>query len=117
MSFSIALSQSVNDYSIKNGRLELNSGSDATVDRVYTRTQTERAEWFLDNRKGVPYYGDNGILGGKKSTGETAMILRREISDVSEVEKINNLTVNKERRDLNINIDMNIGGESVGLSL
>lgn len=87
------------------------------MDRVYTRLQTERAEWFLDITKGVPYYGDGGILGGKKPLGEITAILRREILDVSEVEKINDLTARREQRSLDVDGNIQIDGESEGIGL
>lgn len=117
MAFSFALSQATNDYSIKNGRIVLSSDSDATVDRVYTRLQTERAEWFLDVTKGVPYYGDDGILGGKKGLPEITAILRREILDVFEVDKINQLNTTREQRMLNVSGDIQINGEAQGIGL
>lgn len=117
MAFSFALTQSSNDYSIKKGRIALSIGSAATVDRVYTRIQTERGEWFLDNTIGVPYYGDNGILGNKRQLTEIAAVIRKEILGVAEVDKINQLNVTRQQRVLSIDGDIQINGssESVGI--
>ncbi|MPW31992.1 hypothetical protein F9L16_23890 [Agarivorans sp. B2Z047] len=117
MSFSFLLNQTTNDYSIKGGRLVISNGSDAAVDRVYVRLQTEFGEWFLDITKGVPYYGEGGILGGKLGTGEVSAILRREILDVIEVDKINLMSVTKDRRALTINSDISIQGQSEPIRL
>lgn len=84
------------DYRIRNGRIVISSGADAARDRIFTALSTQLGEWFLDVDDGVPYYGEDGILGGKKSEGEVTAILRRRILSVPEVDRIESLSVSQD---------------------
>lgn len=66
----------------------LSSGADAARDRIYTALSTQLGEWFLDAEDGVPYYGANGILGGKMTEAEVGAILRRRILLDPEVRRV-----------------------------
>ena len=86
------------DYQIKAGRIVVSSGADAARDRIFTALSTQLGEWFLNADDGVPYYGENGILGGKKTEGEVAAILRRRILSVAEVDRIESMTISQDAR-------------------
>lgn len=96
MAFSFLLNRSgtsLPDYRIRDGRIVISTGSDAARDRIYTALQTQLGEWFLDVEKGVPYYGANGILGGKRTEAEVAAIIRRVILRDPEVDRIVSLDI------------------------
>lgn len=78
---------------IKEGRIVLSSGSDAARDRIFTALSTNQGEWFLDIEKGVPYLGESGILGGKKTEAEVSAIIRRVTLRVAEVDRIASLSI------------------------
>lgn len=84
------------DYQIRQGKIVISSGADAARDRIFTALSTQLAEWYLDNTDGVPYYGDNGILGGKKSEAEVSAIIRRRILLDSEVDRIVSLQLSQD---------------------
>lgn len=86
------------DYRISGGRIVISSGADAARDRIFTALSTQLAEWFLDVEDGVPYYGENGILGGKKTEGEVAAIIRRRILLDPEVDRIESLSISQDAR-------------------
>lgn len=99
MPFSIALLRNGidrPDFSIIRGRLVLCSGADAARDRIFTALSTQLGEWYLDSSDGVPYYGETGILGGKKTEGEVAAILRRRILLDPEVRRIVSMQVTQD---------------------
>lgn len=81
------------DYQIKDGRIVLSTGADAARDRIFTALSINRTEWFLDVDKGIPYLGEDGILGGKKTEAEVGAIIRREILNVDEVDRIVSLDI------------------------
>lgn len=81
------------DFGVRDGRLVLSLGEDATRDRLFTSLSTQLGEWYLNNRDGVPYYGDSGILGGKLSEAEVAAILRRRILLDPAVDRIESMEI------------------------
>lgn len=96
MAFSFLLNRSgtsLPDYRISGGKIVLSTGADAARDRIYTALQTQLGEWFLDIEKGIPYYGESGILGGKRTEAEVAAIIRRVILRDPEAERIISLDV------------------------
>jgi hypothetical protein len=96
MAFSFLLNRngtSLPDYQIKGGKIVLSTGSDAARDRIYTALQTQLGEWFLDVERGVPYYGENGILGGKRTEAEVSALIRRVILRDPEVDRIVSLDI------------------------
>lgn len=96
MAFSFLLNRggtSLPDYRIQGGKIVLSTGSDAARDRIYTALQTQLGEWYLDVDKGVPYYGENGILGGKRTEAEVAAIIRRVILRDPEADRIVSLDI------------------------
>jgi len=84
------------DYQIKDGRIVLSTGADAARDRIFTALSINRGEWFLDADKGIPYLGADGILGGKKTEAEVGAIIRREILNVDEVDRIVSLDISQD---------------------
>lgn len=97
------------DYQIRNGRIVISSGADAARDRIYTALSTQLTEWFLDNTDGVPYYGESGILGGKKTEGEVGAILRRRILLDPEVDRIESMSISQDaRRHVSINAEVRL---------
>lgn len=50
-------------------------------------------EWWLDVDKGIPMYGENGILGGKRTEGEVGAIYRRAILRDPETERVVSLSI------------------------
>lgn len=106
MSFSFLLQRNgatVPDYQIRAGRIVISSGADAARDRIYTALETDVGEWFLDVTKGIPYTGENGILGGKRSEAEVGAIYRRRILLCPEVGRVNSLEINQ---DANRHVDV-----------
>lgn len=96
MAFSFLLNRSgisLPDYQIKDGKIVLSTGADAARDRIYTDLQTQLGEWFLDVERGVPYYGENGILGGKRTEAEVAALIRRVILRDPEADRIVSLDI------------------------
>lgn len=84
------------DYQIRAGRIVLSAGADAARDRIYTALETDVGEWFLDVTKGIPYTGENGILGGKRSEAEVGAIYRRRILLCPEVGRVNSLEITQD---------------------
>ena len=84
------------DYQIKDGRIVLSTGADAARDRIFTALSINRGEWFRDIDKGIPYLGADGILGGKKTEAEVGAIIRREILNVDEVDRIVSLDISQD---------------------
>lgn len=118
MSFSFLLRRDgVNpvDYRIRDGVIVLSFGADAVRDRLYVALTTQLGEWFLDVTDGVPYYGENGILGGKKSEAEVAAIIRRRILLDPDVDRIESFTLQQDaRRHVSIECRVKLSsGESV----
>lgn len=99
MSFSFLLRRdgtSNPDYQIRAGRIVLSSGPDAARDRIFTALSTDVGEWFLDVTKGIPYTGENGILGGKRSEAEVGALYRRRILLCPEVGRVNSLEITQD---------------------
>lgn len=106
MSFSFLLRRNgatVPDYQIRAGRIVLSTGADAARDRIYTALETDVGEWYLDVTKGIPYTGENGILGGKRSEAEVGAIYRRRILLCPEVGRVNSLEITQ---DANRHVDV-----------
>lgn len=94
--FSLALVRnglSAPDFQIVGGVLQLAYEGDAARDRLFTALSTQLGEWYLDNEDGVPYLGDGGILGGKKTEAEVGAILRRRILLDPDVDRIVSMQV------------------------
>lgn len=91
------------DFQIRAGRIVLSSGPDAARDRIFTALSTDVGEWFLDVTKGIPYTGENGILGGKRSEAEVGALYRRRILLCPEVGRVNSLEINQ---DANRHVDV-----------
>lgn len=81
------------DYQVKDGRIVLSTSADAARDRIFTALSINRGEWFLDIERGIPYLGQGGILGGKKTEAEVGAIIRREILNVDEVDRVASLSI------------------------
>lgn len=81
------------DFRIVNGRIVISSGADAARDRIFTALNIQLGEWYLNSTKGVPYYGENGILGGKRTEAEVGAIFRRVILRDPESDRIVNLNI------------------------
>lgn len=84
------------DYQIRDGRIVLSTGADAARDRIYTALSINQGEWFLDAEKGMPYLGADGILGGKKTEAEVGAIIRREILNVDEIDRVISLSIDQD---------------------
>jgi hypothetical protein len=54
----IALQENGNDLSLVGHRLNLTTGTDAIAQQVLIRLRFFLAEWFLDERQGIPYFRD-----------------------------------------------------------
>lgn len=96
MAFSFLLNRGgvyLPDYRIKAGKIVLSTGSDAARDRIFMAISTQLGEWFLDVEKGVPYTGEGGILGGKRTEAEVAAIIRRVILHDPEVDRVVSLDI------------------------
>lgn len=96
MAFSFLLNRGgayLPDYKIKGGKIVLSTGADAARDRIFTALSTQLGEWFLDVEKGIPYLGENGILGGKRTEAEVSAIIRRVILQDPEVDRIVSLEI------------------------
>jgi hypothetical protein len=96
MAFSFLLTRggaALPDYRIKNGKIVLSSGADAARDRIYMALNINLGEWYLDVDKGIPLYGENGILGGKRTEGEVGAIYRRAILRDPETERVVSLSI------------------------
>lgn len=99
MSFSFLLRRNgatVPDYQIRGGRLVLSRGADAARDRIFTALSTDVGEWYLDVTKGIPYTGEDGILGGKRSEAEVGALYRRRILLCPEVGRVNSLDITQD---------------------
>jgi hypothetical protein len=99
MSFSFLLRRDgigESDYRISGGKIVISTDNDAVRDRLFTSLSTQLGEWYLDNTDGIPYSGENGILGGKKSEGEVAAIIRRRILSDPDVSRIDSLSVSQD---------------------
>lgn len=99
----------------RSGTLALSGTADAARDRIYTALITQLGEWFLDNTDGVPYYGESGILGGKKTEAEVGAILRRRVLLDPDVDRIVSMSVVQDaRRRVSVQAEVRLkSGEQV----
>lgn len=84
------------DLQIVNGRLVLSYEGDAARDRLFTALSTQLGEWYLDAADGVPYMGEGGILGGKKTEAEVGALLRRRILSDPQVDRVVSMQVTQD---------------------
>ena len=91
-----------------NGRVVTTSGSDSPLIFVKTRLATELGEWLYDNRVGLDYYGDNGILRGNLPSDEVSALVRQQVLDVAGVTRINSFDEQLDRVNRANNININI---------
>lgn len=97
------------DYQIRAGRIVLSTGADAARDRIFTALSTDVGEWFLDVTKGIPYTGQNGILGGKRSQAEVGALYRRRILADPEVGRVNSLDITQDPlRHVDVSADVKL---------
>lgn len=82
-----------NDFRIRRGRFVLSTGAEAARNRILVALNTQLGEWFLDTRQGIPYYGDNGIMGGRKSAEEIAAIFRMAVLSDPEVDRMDEFEI------------------------
>lgn len=69
-----------NDLVLKNNSLSVIAGADEVAQRIRARLRMFRGEWFLNLKKGMPFYE---IIFAKGSTDETiASAIKREILTV-----------------------------------
>lgn len=90
------------DFRIRGGRLVVARESDAARDRIFTSLSTQLGEWFLDVDAGVPYFGEDGILGGKMSEAQAAAILRRVILSDPEADRLESMQLSETNRRLSV---------------
>lgn len=104
MTFSLALDRSngVPDFRIRGGAVVRSYESDAARDRIYMRLRTQLGDWVFDTDLGVPYVGDGGIMGGKKSQAEVEALLRRAILTDPEADRIDAMTVTAQGRKVSV---------------
>ena len=84
------------DLQIVNGRMVLAYEGDAARDRLFTALSTQLGEWYLDANDGVPYMGEGGILGGKKTEAEVGALLRRRILSDPQVDRVVSMQVTQD---------------------
>lgn len=104
MTFSLALDRSngVPDFRIRGGVLVRSYESDAARDRLYMRLRTQLGDWVFDTELGVPYVGEGGIMGGKKSQAEVEALLRRAILSDPEADRVDSMTVTAKGRRVSV---------------
>ena len=107
------------DYRISSGRIVIGTGNDSARDRIYTALNTQLGEWYLGVADGVPYMGDNGILGGKKSEAEVAAIIRRRILLDPDVDRIDSLSVQQDSfRRVSVSAEVRLqSGEQISIEV
>lgn len=81
---------------ISAGRLVLAYEGDAVRDRLFTALSTQLGEWYLDAEDGVPYMGEGGILGGKKTEAEVGALIRRRILADPQVDRVVDMQVRQD---------------------
>jgi hypothetical protein len=79
------------DLDLSSGTLQWIDGIDAIAQRVRTRLQFFRGEWFLDQRLGVPWF--QVILGAKGGEQVAAQILRAVIEGTPGVDRVDELSL------------------------
>lgn len=122
MSFSFLLRRDglgESDYRISGGKIVISTANDAARDRIYTSLNTQLGEWYLDVADGIPYIGENGILGGKKSESEVAAIIRRRILLDPDVDRIDSLSVTQDSfRRVSVSAEVRLqSGEQISIEV
>lgn len=86
----------VGDLYLTRGQLSLSgTGRDAVVQTVRQRVFTNRGEWFLDLRVGLPYFTD--ILVKNPDMARVKSLFRQAILDTPGVESIETLELSLDR--------------------
>lgn len=120
--FSVALRRTGSgapDLQVSAGRLILAYEADAARDRIFTALSTQLGEWYLDADDGVPYMGDGGILGGKKTEAEVGALIRRSILGDPEVDRVVDMTVSENAaRHVSVQAEVLLSvGETITVSI
>lgn len=100
------------DLQVSAGRILLAYEGDAARDRLFTALSTQAGEWYLDADDGVPYMGENGILGGKKTEAEVGALIRRRILADPQVDRVVDMQVVQDasrRVSVSANVLLTIG--------
>lgn len=103
----LALSAETHDFILTdNNDLKIISNAEQIAQQIKCRLQFWLGEWFLDNRKGVPYLDD--VIIKKYSLPQIRAIFRTQISAIEGVNSINSLTleINRQTREMTVNFEV-----------
>ena len=79
MSWTTLISPINHDFRIKDGNIVTVSDGDAVQVRLLVLLEIALGEWYLNTTLGIPYYGEDGVLGAKPNNSEISAIFRRAI--------------------------------------
>lgn len=97
MNSDLALSATTHDLVFSaNGDLIIISNAEQVAQQIKCRLKFWLGEWFLDNRKGVPYL--DSILIKNPAMQQIRSIFRAQITGIEGVSKLDNLTLDWDRK-------------------
>lgn len=85
------------------------------LQRLITRLNRERGEWFLDTSVGLPMYQDGTGLLGSKNKGVLELLIRKETLGTAGVNRIVQLNTRYQSKERTLSIYMQLIVEDVGL--
>lgn len=92
MGFDLAISTLHGDLSVDGGALVRASRSDEVAQRVRTRIIRNVGDWFLDLTAGLPWYGDDGLLGRRGVMREVEALVSAEAADTDGVVSVSGVS-------------------------
>ena len=103
----VGMNIETNDIVLENNDYIVVDGAQRVAQQVKIALQLLRGEWFLDTRKGVPYFED--ILVKSPNLKNIKAILRNTIASVQDVTSVNsiNLVYNRASRTLGVEFSAN----------
>ena len=103
----LALSAETHDFILsENNDLIIIGNAEQIAQQIKCRLQFWLGEWFLDNRKGLPYLDD--VIIKKYSLQQIRAIFKAQIIAIEGVEKVNSLTLDLNRKTRILEVDFEV---------
>lgn len=91
------------------------TGVEEVMQRLITRLNRERGEWFLDVSVGLPMYQDGAGLLGSKNKNVLELLIRKETLGTDGVNRIVQLNTRYQPKERTLSIYMRLIVEDVGM--